>query len=144
VVEVTGQLSNFGVREKLLKLHESRSTPCAGFSESVSSGHRSQHWLTKTEFTDLLAGYEHGGAINELAARYRISRTTVMKHLDRAGVPRRWRKLETTDIDRAKVRYGTGLSLAEVAAAFEVYPSTIHAAFRKAGVTMRDPHGRQR
>lgn len=102
-----------------------------------------QHRLPAEHVEELVADYASGASIMELAKRYEINRTTVMKHLDRSGVDRRFRKLSEMDVLEAARLYDSGLSLAAVGKHLGVYPSTIYSALRKAGVQLRDQHGRE-
>ena len=64
-----------------------------------------------------------------------------MKHIERAGAPRR-RNLLGDHLDEARRLYDQGWSLAKVARHFDVDPGTVGYAFRKAGIPRRDTHGR--
>ena len=90
-----------------------------------------------------MVDYQAGAAVNDLAERYRVSRMTVMRQVDRAGVPRRWRILQSADVEEACRLYASGLSLAKIAVKFGVHPSTIRRALVKAGAALRDAHGRE-
>jgi AraC-like DNA-binding protein len=100
-----------------------------------------QHRLEPEEIDHLLNRYHDGTEINALATEFQVSRTTVMKHIDRAGVPRR-RNLIRNRLDEARRLYEQGWSLANVAEHFGVDPGTVGYAFRKAGIPRRDTHGR--
>jgi len=100
--------------------------------------------LEPKEAAELVQGYVGGLRVDELASKFQINRSTVISHLDRAGVPRRWRKLQPADVQEAGRLYASGLSLANVASRFGVHASTVHSALRKAGVGMRDTQGRER
>jgi hypothetical protein len=75
----------------------------------------------------MLDGYSTGTKINDLATEFGIARTTVMKHVERAGAPRR-RNVVSERLDEARRLYDQGWSLAKVAEHFGVDPGT---AFRK-------------
>jgi transposase-like protein len=45
--------------------------------------------LSPTDIERLVARYRTGTPINDLAAEFEIHRTTVMKHIERGGAPRR-------------------------------------------------------
>jgi DNA-binding transcriptional regulator LsrR (DeoR family) len=84
--------------------------------------------------------------VDELAERYQLHRTTVMRHLSTAGIETRRiaRKLTDDQVRHAAQRYHQeGLSLEELAEAFAVNSETIRREFIKAGVARRDP-GRRR
>jgi len=88
----------------------------------------------------LIQLYTQGELIDALAAQFH-SRTTVMKHVERAGVPRR-RNLLTQRINEARQLYNQGWSLATIGQHLGVNASTVWHALRKAKVPMRDTHGR--
>ncbi len=73
-----------------------------------------QRRLNRNEVRELLTQYNAGLLINQLAAQFDISRTTVMKHLERAGAPRR-RNLLADRLDQARQLYDQGWSLARIA-----------------------------
>jgi AraC-like DNA-binding protein len=86
---------------------------------------------------------EVGATITQLVERFRISRTTVMAHLDRRGVQRRavakqWDHKKLTSAART---YTDGSSLATIAAQFGIDPSTVANRFRQAGVPIRPRRG---
>jgi DNA-directed RNA polymerase specialized sigma24 family protein len=100
--------------------------------------------LEPNKVAELVRGYVDGRRVDDLASEFQINRSTVIGHLDRAGVARRWKKLHPADVQEAKHLYGSGLSLAKVAGHFGVHASTVHSALRKAAVPMRDIQGRER
>ncbi len=99
--------------------------------------------LEPNKVAELVRGYVDGLRVDELASEFQINKSTVISHLDRAGVARRWKKLQLVDVEEAERLYATGLSLANVAGRFGVHASTVHSALRKAGVQMRDTQGRE-
>ncbi len=102
-----------------------------------------QRRLAPGEVAELVAAYRQGVAVKELAASFRINRTTVLGHLRRHGIPKRDRRaLRGDDVDRAKKLYAEGRSAdwitGELGAA-----TTARRALQDAGVALRTP-GRQR
>jgi hypothetical protein len=93
-------------------------------------------WLTSDEVEDLLALHSTGVMINDLATVFGISRTTVMGHLDRAGVERRSRVIDRHLTEAAEL-YGRGWSLARIGKHFGVDAGEGVAAFRRTGVHTR-------
>jgi len=76
--------------------------------------------------------YVQGERINALAAKFHISRTTVMKHVERASAPRR-RNLLTDRLDKVRQLYDQGWSLARIGQQLGVVnASTAWHALRKA------------
>jgi AraC-like DNA-binding protein len=74
-----------------------------------------------------------------------VNRTTIITHLDRAGIERRrvTRKMTEDSVARAAKRYGQGASLAVVAQVFGVHASTLAREFSRAGVAIRPRLGWQ-
>ena len=72
-----------------------------------------------------------------------VNRTTIIKHLDQHGVPRRRVVSKMTDalVAEAAVMYLDGHSLATVANEFKVDTRTLGREFRKAGVPIRPRRG---
>jgi biotin operon repressor len=100
-----------------------------------------QHRLSTDEVQRLIELYTQGELIDVLAAKFHISRTTVMKHAERASAPRRSNVL-TNRFDEARQLYDQGWSLVRIGQHLGVNASTVWHALRKAGVPMRDTHGR--
>jgi len=103
-----------------------------------------QRRMRPSEIEDLVAGYQDGRTVYELADQFRIHRDTVSKLLAREGVPRRYRILDTAAIQHAADLYRSGQSLATIGQRLQVNPTTVRAAVLKAGVRMRDCQGRER
>ena len=88
--------------------------------------------------------YRLGDSIDRLAQRYKVHRTTVMRHLAQAGIARRRtvRKMTDQSVAAAAAQYEAGASLAVVASAFGVHDQTLAREFRRAGVPIRPRRGR--
>jgi transposase-like protein len=103
-----------------------------------------QRRLEPDQVAELVTAYQQGTTVKELAARYRINRTTVLGHLRRQGVPKRHPEpVADVDADRAVRLYGAGASIGAVAQELRVAPTTVRRVLRKAGVEVR-PRGRTR
>jgi DNA-binding CsgD family transcriptional regulator len=92
---------------------------------------------------ELVAGYQAGATVYQLADQFHIHRDTVTKHLKRAQIPRRNRPLTRDQVKRAMDLYAAGQSLARIAPKLGCQPSTVWSSLRKAGVQLRDPQGRE-
>lgn len=68
---------------------------------------RIQHRLDTLEIDKLVADYQAGRSLADLASEFDIHRRTVAMHLERRGVARRatLRKMSHTDIEEATRRY---------------------------------------
>lgn len=152
-MEATGQLLNTATTSKITKLHEvvevkqlghkAPSTPDRPIPLPSFQRQRQKH-LTDDQVAQLLSDYKRGVAVNELAGAYGVHRTTVMAHVERAGIRRRWRTLTEADIDEASHLYESGLSLKVIAEQFAVNPTTVWKALIKAGVEIRPQSGRRK
>lgn len=102
-----------------------------------------QRRLADGEIDELIRGYGEGASIDGLARQCEVHRTTVITHLDRAGVARRRlvRKMTDDSVARAATRYGEGASLATVAQEFGVHARTLAREFRQSGVPIRPRRG---
>ena len=97
--------------------------------------------LRPPEITELVAAYQGGKTVYEFAQQFS---NNVSELLKREGVLLRWRSLSPSQIDLAVELYREGHSAAAMAPHFECGPGTVRLALIKAGITMRDSHGRQR
>ena len=102
-----------------------------------------QRRLSPTNIDDLIAAYRTGATINQLADKFGVHRTTVAAHLDRHGVPRHHDRTEWDDgdLEHAAEMYAAGLSLADLAAVFEIDAQTVANRFRRAGRPIRPRRG---
>ena len=84
-----------------------------------------------------------GVSIDGLARLYEVHRTTVIHHLDRAGITRRRvvRKMTNESVAVAAARYEQGASLALVAREFGVHQRTLARELRRAGASIRPRRG---
>lgn len=128
---------NVATLQRILAGHE-RDRPPVRTTRSPRQVH---HRLNPDDVERLIDLYAQGELIDILATQFHISRTTVMKHVERAGAPRR-RNLLTHRLDEAQQLYDEGWSLARIGKHLGVNASTVWHAFRKTGVRMRDTQGR--
>jgi len=84
-----------------------------------------------------------GSSVKTLAVEFRIHRTTVMNHLERAGVARRpnVRALTNDDVAQAAERYRAGASLSTVGKQFHVSADTLKRELLKVRVEIRPRRG---
>ena len=102
-----------------------------------------QQRLSPSNIADLIAAYDAGATISQLAAEFGIHRTTVAARLDRHQVPRHRERSAWDDdtLNEAAELYATGLSLADVAHQFGIDAQTVANRFRHAGVPVRPRRG---
>lgn len=95
--------------------------------------------LNDEECLEIVEGYEAGASQLQLAVRFGVHRTTIMRLLEREEVRarRKVRKLTAVQVDEIAQLYRSGLTLAKIAAEFSVGPSTVRRELVKAGVTLR-------
>jgi DNA-directed RNA polymerase specialized sigma24 family protein len=80
--------------------------------------------LSSNEAAELVARYRSGEKIKDLAASYKIHRSTVMAHLRRAGELKHKGWTDETTAEARKLR-AAGLTIVEVAARLGRPPSTV-------------------
>ena len=140
-VEVMGRYLNPADQGKrlhdLLQIVPSR--PKTVNSRTPKAIHRR---LRPAQVDELVIGYKTGSTVYQLAEQFQVHRGTVAKLLEREGVPRRRCPLAPAQIEHATELYASGLSLVSVGKRLGCDGSTVHLALRKAGVRMRDTHGR--
>jgi DNA-directed RNA polymerase specialized sigma24 family protein len=102
-----------------------------------------QRRLGRAEQEELVARYQAGDLMTELAERYGIHRRTVSAILERHSVPTRASGLAPEQIQRAVLMYAQGQSLAKIGKLLGVNAKTVHTRLREQGVQMRDTHGRE-
>ena len=97
----------------------------------------------RAEIEQLIDRYREGASIDGLARRYKIHRTTVIHHLDQAGIIRRRviRKMTDESVACAAARYAEGASLAVVASEFRVHQRTLARELRMTGASIRPRRG---
>jgi transposase len=114
------------------------------YSNPSVSGHerQAQRHLKPDDIEDLLAAYRAGDLVRDIAARFGVSRTTVIGHVTRGGLQRRrdgaWTPSELAEAARM---YAEGRSLAEVGEHFGVDKGTVANRFLKAGLPVRRRRG---
>jgi DNA-directed RNA polymerase specialized sigma24 family protein len=167
-VDLKGQLSNPGEKLETLGLQGSRASRRRRVgpdlaSEEVDSGSKdgtseekgqhsnpvsprparqAQRRLKPAEIDELLTAYLAGDLIRDIAARFGVSRTTVIGHVTRQGLPHR-RDADWTPPELAKAAdlYAAGHSLAQVGQHLGVDKSTVANRFRRAGLPVRRRRG---
>jgi len=100
--------------------------------------------LTPSQIEDVVAGYQSGRSLNDLAQEFGIHHRTVAGHLERLGVARRVNltKMSPADVRFVAISYRAGESLATVGKVLNVDASTVQRALKRAGVMIRQRPGR--
>jgi len=116
-----------------------------GQPQATRSGKRkSQPRLSDQKVSEIVAEYEAGKTVYELATTCNCHRVTISAVLKRQGVPLRCTSPTSEQIDEMVRLYESGLSLAKVGQRFAMNASTVLAQLRKMGVRTRDAQGRDR
>jgi len=147
-VEVTGQISNFGVRGKIMSLHERLSTLSELDVELVSScvqlqPRKPSRRLSPAETASVLDAYQTGESVPLIALRHHINQSTVFRLIGRNQIRRRYPKLSPEDIKLLSELYALGATTEELASQYEVHVTTIRREFRKAGIRFRSSRARR-
>ena len=96
--------------------------------------------LTDGEVARLIAAYEAGAKINELAANFGVNRNTVSSTLRSSGVAPRRRGLSADDTAEAASLYLMGWSLSSIGSLFGCTAETVRQALIRSGVECRKPN----
>jgi hypothetical protein len=140
LVEVLGRYSNLCDQgERVRTLLEM--TPDGQEQSKVRTPKQAQHRLSSGEVDELVAGYQAGTGVNDLATQFGVNRDTVFAILKRREVVRRPRGIPSDLVERAVSDYRAGLSLAVIGAELSVDPATVSRTLRKAGVSLRPRRG---
>ena len=132
--DLVGHYSNPDVLLK--RICRLRDLPRRPRADPVQRRKQPQRRLDESEVGALIGAHGEGKGLDELASEFGVHRTTVMNHLDRAGVERRSGFVER-HLDEARVLYESGRSLADVGLQLGVSGDTIRLAFRAHGIAVR-------
>ncbi len=96
--------------------------------------------LQLDEVQKLVAQYQAGASIAELARQFGMHTQTVDAHLKRQGIEKRGAyKLSPEQVDKAVRLYADGWSTIEIAKEFDVSTNAARMSLIRAGVTLRSP-----
>jgi hypothetical protein len=101
----------------------------------VRSKEKVQTFLTDEEVNALVAMYQAGATVREVAEYFCVRHTTALTHLKRRSIPLRRHGLAPADIADATKLY----QLLEVGQRFGVSQGAVRRALDSAGVTIRTP-----
>lgn len=89
---------------------------------------------------ELVRNYQDGTPTTELMKTYRLSKTSVLKLLQEAGVCMRRQGLDDEQTEEAIRLHSSGLSLVRVGELIGFGPTSVANALRAAGVRLRGRH----
>ena len=121
---------------------DSGQSPLPPHSSRARKPRQVQHRLASAEAEQLLEQYRVGVPVAELAANYRVNRTTVLAHARRAGLSRNGLKLPADRLDQAAAMYEAGNSLRVIGRTMGVAENTVRSALIARGVGIRPRLGR--
>lgn len=100
--------------------------------------------LSPAELERIREGYLAGATTAELGRQFGVDRQTVQRKLRAVGVRMRGSSLTPDEVERAATLYQDGLSLEKVATELRLGDGAVRNALIRAGVPLRDTHGRTR
>lgn len=95
-----------------------------------------QTFLTPSEIDHLVADYEAGSGVQELASKYGVHRATVFAHLQRREVPRRRPGLDEQEQAEAVRLSRAGMSMRAIGRQMGVDRKAVRAALVEAGIVL--------
>ncbi len=96
-----------------------------------------QRRLTNHQVAELVAEYQAGADMQELAVRWQVHRTTVAAHLRLSGVELRRQGVPANRVDEAIRLYREGWSCERLAERYDCDDETVRQSLKRAGVTLR-------
>ena len=103
-----------------------------------------QRRLSEAQVIEMVARYEEGATVYELATEFGCHRTTVSARLKKAEVSLRLQSPTTNVIDSMINLYSSGLSSIEIAERLGFCANTVRKSLQEKGIQLRDTHGRDR
>ncbi len=102
----------------------------------VAAIEKVQNSVTPQMAVDMVARYEAGASIREVAAAFKVHRETAARHLRSAGAQLRKAVLTEEQTAQAEVLYLSGQTLAQVGEKFDVSQGTIGRCLRERGAAL--------
>jgi DNA-directed RNA polymerase specialized sigma24 family protein len=112
-------------------------------ADKVKPVRQVQRRLSPEQVAQLIADYQAGASMEELAAQWQLHRTTVAAQLRRAGVELRRQGLPAERMDEAVRLYGEGWSCQRLAERYNCDDETVRQVLKRAGVSIRPPRGQE-
>jgi IS30 family transposase len=108
--------------------------------EEADPARKPRQRQTRLDLVDqekLIAVYQAGSSVYDLAEQFVLTRQTVSAILERHGIKRRYKLLSADDVESAKRLYEAGASYATIGEFLKVNPSTVRKSLLGAGVESR-------
>lgn len=121
--------------ERLIARLPAHDTPVARPARTPAT--RSIRDLRADELAAMIADYQSGATLIELASKHGYNRVGISCALKHASVRLRNQGLNTEQIDQAVRLYQSGMSLARIGDRFDVNATTVRTRLIQRGVTMR-------
>ncbi len=138
MVVLSGLSANFC--SQLVKLVSELDTVLARpLVEPVRSNTQEQRRLEPAEVGDLVAAYEGGASMKELAKRHRIHRTTVAHWLKINHCELRRQGMSDDQIVEVMRLYAEGWSCQRLAERYDCDDETVRQSLKRSGVVLRRP-----
>jgi DNA-directed RNA polymerase specialized sigma24 family protein len=99
--------------------------------------------LSHDQVAELIASYQAGRTLEEVAAEFGIYVRTAAAHLEREGVPQRRRRLTPDQVTEAVQLYESGWSTIQIAKHLGIYAQSVRYQLVKEGVQLRPRPGRK-
>lgn len=96
-----------------------------------------QKHLTRGERAEVARRYAAGESMGALAIVFGCHRSAIRRAVDHEGVERRDWRTRKVDVERARQRYESGQTTAEIAADFGVSTTAVLSHLRRSGVVLR-------
>lgn len=135
MVELVGRYSN--QTDVLVRLQKLLALPEETLPRKLRKPRQKQVHLNKEGEAQLVEAYHQLGSVKAVASKFGVHRTTASAILERHGIKRHYRLLDSRQVAKAKRLYELGLSLEDVGQVLSTDPKTVRNALLKAGVTMR-------
>lgn len=126
------------------RMNENDQTDVPGLSSTGRRAYRTARQLRPAEVDELVATYQSGGTIRQLAVQFGIHRSTVGQHLSARGIDTQPPALHPDDVPAAADLYRSGWSLARIAEKYNTTDDTVWRRLREVGVEMRPRRGGRR
>ncbi|MBX3311589.1 MAG: hypothetical protein KF916_01635 [Microbacteriaceae bacterium] len=105
----------------------------------MTSIEKVQNSVTPQMAIDMVALYNSGASINEVAREFKVHRETAARHLRAGGAQMRSLGLNDAQVDLAAELYLSGLTLAQVGERVGVAQGTVGRYLRARGIELRPP-----